>query len=72
MFNRMLELLERRSSQNSRRIRIKPASVKAFVERLPFELTAAQKRVMQEIAKDFAGEQAMSRLVQGDVGSGKR
>ena len=72
VFNRMLELLgEEKRSQNSRRIRIKPASVKAFVERLPFELTAAQKRVMQEIAKDFAGEQAMSRLVQGDVGSGK-
>ena len=38
---------------------------------LPFELTAAQQRVVQEIAADLAHRQPMHRLLQGDVGSGK-
>lgn len=38
---------------------------------LPFELTAAQRRVCTEIAGDLAQSQPMHRLLQGDVGSGK-
>ncbi|MBI5084453.1 MAG: ATP-dependent DNA helicase RecG [Acidobacteria bacterium] len=38
---------------------------------LPFKPTAAQKRVLGEIARDMASLQPMSRLLQGDVGSGK-
>lgn len=45
--------------------------VDQFVRELPFELTGAQKKVWEDIAKDMAGETVMSRLVQGDVGSGK-
>jgi len=39
--------------------------------RLAFQLTGAQRRVWQEIARDLAHEHPMMRLVQGDVGSGK-
>jgi len=38
---------------------------------LPFKPTAAQKRVLQEIAADMSQPQPMNRLLQGDVGSGK-
>ncbi|MCI7570043.1 MAG: ATP-dependent DNA helicase RecG [Clostridiales bacterium] len=38
---------------------------------LSFDLTDAQKRVINEIARDISGDRPMGRLVQGDVGSGK-
>ena len=42
-----------------------------FVEVLPFQLTSAQERVIEEIKSDMANQEAMNRLLQGDVGSGK-
>ena len=42
-----------------------------FIARLPFDLTGAQEKVIAEIKKDMALPQAMQRLIQGDVGSGK-
>ncbi len=46
--------------------------LRAEVKRiLPFRLTAAQKRVLREIADDLRSDRPMYRLLQGDVGSGK-
>ena len=45
--------------------------VDALLASLPFELTGAQKRVFDEIARDLASGNPMQRLLQGDVGSGK-
>lgn len=45
--------------------------IKKLMSRLPFKLTAAQQRVLQEIKKDMNSDVPMNRLVQGDVGSGK-
>ncbi|WP_370923845.1 ATP-dependent DNA helicase RecG [Lactiplantibacillus plantarum] len=45
--------------------------LKAFIKTLPFELTHAQKRVVNEICLDLKSPKHMNRLLQGDVGSGK-
>ncbi len=45
--------------------------VEEFLALLPFAPTAAQRRVMEQVAADLASGQPMNRLVQGDVGSGK-
>jgi ATP-dependent DNA helicase RecG len=46
-------------------------SARHLVERLPFELTKAQRRVLREIVADMRSPHPMNRLLQGDVGSGK-
>lgn len=45
--------------------------LKAFIAKLPFELTNAQKRVVNEICRNLRTPLHMNRLLQGDVGSGK-
>ncbi|MBS1252631.1 MAG: ATP-dependent DNA helicase RecG [Anaerolineales bacterium] len=45
--------------------------LKLTIDSLPFQLTSAQDRVLNEILHDVTHERPMSRLLQGDVGSGK-
>ena len=42
-----------------------------MIKQLPYELTSAQKRAMEDIASDLSGPYMMNRLIQGDVGCGK-
>ena len=50
---------------------VETAQVKRLMEQLPYRLTKDQLQVYSEIIADMTGPYAMSRLVQGDVGSGK-
>ncbi|MBO1436289.1 ATP-dependent DNA helicase RecG [Meiothermus sp. CFH 77666] len=54
-----------------RMFRVTPEMVERFRSTLPFRLTRAQERVLNEILEDMQSERQMARLVQGDVGSGK-
>ena len=47
------------------------ADASPFWQSLPFAPTGAQRRAVEEILNDMAGDTAMNRLLQGDVGSGK-
>lgn len=42
-----------------------------LIEKLPYELTGAQKRALADVKRDMRGPFVMQRLIQGDVGSGK-
>ncbi|WP_280489013.1 ATP-dependent DNA helicase RecG [Nocardia farcinica] len=70
-----LVLAERRHEVSGRTARPCPPRADgiaaAFAERLPFELTAGQQKVIGEISADLARTHPMHRLLQGEVGSGK-
>jgi ATP-dependent DNA helicase RecG len=57
--------------QPGRKFHIEKDGIQTFIGELPFKLTSAQLRVIDEICRDLARELPMSRLLQGDVGSGK-
>ena len=50
---------------------LKPCDLREFTNLLPFSLTGAQKRAIDEALSDMTAGTPMNRLVQGDVGSGK-
>ncbi len=66
-----LRRIELRAATTKQRAPREDGLLKAFDSRMPFELTAGQKQVWQEIVKDLSGNHPMYRLLQGDVGSGK-
>ena len=50
---------------------LKTAATSRLLEQLPYKLTNAQVKAWEQIENDMAGDYAMNRMVQGDVGSGK-
>ena len=70
----LIALRQLREKSKSKPAPLIPYSAQALAElsqRWPFKLTHAQKKAIDEIAQDIASGQAMLRLLQGDVGSGK-
>lgn len=59
------------SAATSYVIHTEAAHIDAFTKRFPFALTAAQSRAISDMLHDFSGDHPMSRLLEGDVGSGK-
>ncbi len=62
-------LRERRAAVAGQRCENVPLT--PFTDALPFSLTAAQRRAVEDTVRDMCAERPMNRLVQGDVGSGK-
>jgi ATP-dependent DNA helicase RecG len=74
-FYLQLGLLKRRAQQRQEQTQVVLAPtgqlIDAFYQALPFQFTAAQQRVVNDILHDLQQPVPMNRLVQGDVGSGK-
>jgi ATP-dependent DNA helicase RecG len=59
------------SLQRGRKLHVTPEVDRRIRARFPFTLTAAQNKAIREIAQDLESGRPMTRLLQGDVGSGK-
>lgn len=72
-FQLRIQALRKANKENEKGLTIQYDlnKLKQFIATLPYELTGAQKRVVNEICKDLLTPQRMNRLLQGDVGSGK-
>ena len=70
-----LNFLIKRRNRNKKVVKsnnsVKKLLLDSFLEKLPFKLTDSQIKVLEEIKLDLNGINPMSRLLQGDVGSGK-
>ena len=74
LFSMQLALLSLKNNYEIKKPGIKfdkKAKMSDVIDVLPFRLTKAQLRVLEEIDKDMEKEKPMNRLLQGDVGSGK-
>ncbi|KRK46512.1 ATP-dependent DNA helicase RecG [Dellaglioa algida] len=72
LFQLKLQYVKKTDTKNyGIKINYQNNELKKFIQTLPFELTAAQKKVVNEICADMKQAIHMNRLLQGDVGSGK-
>jgi len=62
---------EWQESQPGNPVSVEKPMLESFIKSLPFELTPAQQKVLKELLADLEKPVAMSRLLQGEVGSGK-
>ena len=72
LFVLSIRMMKEKNQNRENTFHLKPVwETEKLIENLPYELTRAQKRVWNEIETNMTGKHLMSRLVQGDVGSGK-
>ncbi|MGD8998027.1 MAG: ATP-dependent DNA helicase RecG, partial [Anaerolineae bacterium] len=74
LFVLQLALLRQRSEWRShpgQSVTVQEGVYRAFLEALPYQLTSAQQRALEQVIADLQSNQPMTRLLQGDVGSGK-
>lgn len=64
-------LKEKRQDKQSHFVLERRPEITELVASLPYDLTGAQKKVLEEVQRDLSGGLIMNRLIQGDVGSGK-
>lgn len=60
-----------REKEHSLKLGVDKTDLDNFLSSFPFELTGAQKKAINAVAQDIQGDHPMSRLLEGDVGSGK-
>lgn len=72
-FLQLAALVRRRDRQQHAAypVKVSDQEVKKLIKKIPFTLTSAQKRALEEIRHDMQQHVPMNRLLQGDVGSGK-
>ena len=72
LFILAVQLLKEKTEEAKNAFPMQPVwTTEEIIENLPYRLTGAQLNVWHEIERDMTGHRLMSRLVQGDVGSGK-
>lgn len=74
IFYLQLGVLQQKRSwgeQTSQKFEVEPEWLEQQVSKLPYQLTNAQQKALEDIKKDLASGHPMNRLLQGDVGSGK-
>ncbi len=71
LFLELVVLRSRDPSLTGRAFAVRERDLDAFRSSLPFTLTGAQERALEQILADMAAPRQMARLLQGDVGSGK-
>jgi len=75
LFNIQIKALQRKNEWKKNKktlpLNIDDSELEQFIKSLPFTLTKTQEKAVSDIRKSLSKENAMNRLLQGDVGSGK-
>ena len=66
-----LKIIKNSQIKKEKLIKFEDTNIEEFLNLIPFKLTNAQSKVVNEIKKDMSSNHLMNRMIQGDVGSGK-